>query len=343
MVLAWALALAARTLPRVIGVAIGLTVAWVVAIAILVAYRPVAVVVVHLVGEDFINEARVAPPIPDWQRLIDGMDVRTADGRRGRRVRGRLLPHAASAPARDGALLLVALPSVLPEPAADAAPPGIATGPLGLEGPLRLPPRFSLSTQIRSPTTGLSARLRLPDRPVNVSAQLFLGLVHVVEGPFVPPRPGRGTCCDRGAPAAALAAAWGAVPPDTKLTPNPGFVFFVATRTRPGFATASSTWTRRPGCGSRARSRRRGNASARPVVPHASPPRRDSRHRHAEADRALPRRAVPDAEVAQAAPLLLRRRPPRARRRSAAMVAYRPVAGRTHGHGRRRGRPGSPS
>ena len=34
------------------------------------------------------------------------------------------------------------------------------------------------------------------------------------------------TCCLEESPAAALAAAWGATPPDTTLTPDPGFAVF---------------------------------------------------------------------------------------------------------------------
>ncbi len=223
------------------------------AIGILVAYRPAALVVVGLLGEDFIYEARVAPPVPDWQRLdrrgwtfallmaVGGVAC-VAGYYRTRRP---LLPATA-------ALLLVALPSVLPEPAADAAPPGIATGPLGLEGPLRLPPRFSLSTRIRSPTTGLSARLRLPDRPVNVSTQLFLGSVHVAEGPFVPTATGLPVPAAIGERRRPRSPPRGAPFRPTRSSPRiRASSSSSPTRTRPGFATASSTWTRRPGCGSR--------------------------------------------------------------------------------------------
>ncbi len=227
---AWALALVTRTLTRFIAVAIALTVAWLTAIAILVAYPPVARVAVRWLGEEWIDEARVAPPIPDWQRL----------DRRGwtfallmtlggaacvvgcYRTRRPLLPAAA-------ALALVALPSVLPEPAPDPPPAGIATGPLRLEGPLRLPPRFSLSTRIASPI-GLSARLQLPPRPPHLTTTLLLGPVRVAAGSFAPTAAGLPYCCDRdrGSPAAALAASWGAAPPDTTLTPDPGFAFFVS-------------------------------------------------------------------------------------------------------------------
>jgi hypothetical protein len=229
LVPAAALALFTRTLPRFIAVAIGLTVAWLTAIAIMVAYRPVAVAAVRWLGEDWIEEARVAPPIPDWQRL----------DRRGwtfallmtlggtacvvgcYRTRRPLLPAAA-------ALALVALPSVLPEPASDPAP-GVATGPLGLVAPLRLPPRFSLSTRLVTPVS-LSAQLQLPQRPSHVTTTLLLGRVRVAAGSFTPIATGLPYCCDRdgGSPAAALAAAWGAAPPDTKLTPDPGFAFLVS-------------------------------------------------------------------------------------------------------------------
>lgn len=226
---AWALALATRTLPRFIGVAMGLTIAWVLAIAIVVAYRPVAVVVARLVGESFVDEAMVAPPVPDWQRLEGrGWTFALLMALGGAacvagyyRTRRPLLPATA-------ALLLVALPSALPEPAADPAPAGVATGPLGFEGPLRLPARFSHSTRLTSPTTGLTAQLQLPERPANLTTMLFLGPVRVAAGTFAPIARGLPSCCDRGSPAAALAAAWGAAPPDTELSPDPHFYFSVA-------------------------------------------------------------------------------------------------------------------
>ena len=234
---AWALALAARTLPRFLAMAAGVAIAWYAALAAAVTFVPS-----HLLGPKFVGGSfrsggnGFAPALADWQAVdrhgwVVALLVTAAAAAL---LVAYYRTRRATASIAAG-LALIALPIVVPQRdlsvAADPELAAIVDGGLRLVGSLGLPSKPRVEGEVPRPDVlPLRGSLVLsPALPLNVSASPEFGQARlsmrdaelIVEGsPY---------CCDNVDTMAAMAAASGTLPGGTVTGPfglmpsgNPG-------------------------------------------------------------------------------------------------------------------------
>ena len=217
---AWALAIAARTLPRFLALAAGVAIAWYVAIAAAVTFVPSRILGPKFFGGSFRAASNgFAPALADWQAVdrhgwVVALLVTAA-------AAALLIAYyrtrRATASIAAG-LALIALPIVVPQRdlsvAADPELAAIVDGGLRLVGSLGLPSKPRVESEVPRPDVlPLRGSLVLSSAlPLNVSASPEFGQARlsmrdaelIVEGsPY---------CCDNVDRMAALAAASGTAP-----------------------------------------------------------------------------------------------------------------------------------
>ena len=234
---AWALALAARTLPRFLAMAAGVAIAWYVARAAAVTFVPPSLLGPKFFGGSFRSAGSgFAPALADWQAVdrhgwVFALLVTVAAATlliAYYRTRRAAVSIAAG-------LALIAAPIVVPRRdvsvAADPELAAIVDGRLRLDGSLRLPAKALVEKEVPPPDVlPLRGSLVLSSAlPLNVSASPEFGQARlsmpdaawIVEGsPY---------CCDNVDTMAAMAAASGTAPEGTVTGPfglmpsgNPG-------------------------------------------------------------------------------------------------------------------------
>jgi len=234
---AWALAIAARTLPRFLAMAAGLAIARYVAIAAAVTFVPSHILGPKFFGGSFRSASNgFAPALADWQAVdrhgwVVALLVTAAAAAL---LIGYYRTRRAAASIAAG-LALIAAPIVVPQRnlpvAADAELAAIVDGGLRLVGSLGLPSKPRIESEVPRPDVlPLRGSLVLSSAlPLNVSASPEFGQARlsmrdaelIVEGsPY---------CCDNADTMAAWAAASGTAPEGTVTGPfglmpsgNPG-------------------------------------------------------------------------------------------------------------------------
>jgi hypothetical protein len=216
---AWALAIAARTLPRFLALAAGVAIAWYVAIAAAVTFVPSYILGPKFFGGFGAASNGFAPAFADWQAVdrhgwVLGLLVTVA-------AAGLLIAYyrtrRATASIAAG-LALIALPLVVPRrDLSVAAGPELAAiveGGLRLDGSLRLPAKALVEKQEPRPgVLPLRGSLALPSAlPLNVSASPEFGQARLTAPDATWTVEGSPYCCDNVDTMAAMAAASGTVP-----------------------------------------------------------------------------------------------------------------------------------
>ena len=224
---AWALALAARTLPRFLAMAAGVAIAWYVALAAAVTFVPPSLLGPKFFGGSFRSASSgFAPALADWQAVdrhgwVVALLVTVAAATlliAYYRTRRAAVSIAAG-------LALIAAPIVVPRRdvsvAADPELAAIVDGRLRLDGSLRLPAKALVEKEVPRPDVlPLRGSLVLSSAlPLNVSASPEFGQARlsmpdaawIVEGsPY---------CCDNVDTMAAMSAASGTAPEGTVTGP----------------------------------------------------------------------------------------------------------------------------
>jgi len=225
---AWVLAIAARTLPRFLAMAAGCVVAWYAAVLAAVTFVPSYLLGPRFFGGSFRTASTgFAPVLADWQAVdrhgwLVALLVTAAAiailvvyyrTRRAARVIAAGLALVAApilAPARDS--LVAAEPDLA----------AIVDGGLRLVGGLDIPSKAMIDREIQRPgRIPLRASLALASAlPVNVSANLEFGRARLTVGQSTWTLEGSPYCCGNVDTLAAVAAATGTAPDDTRSGPT---------------------------------------------------------------------------------------------------------------------------